>query len=202
MNSRGNRFKRLFLIKWILCTIIAWAVGLFVSVIITHFVNVILHEEGNLVSGLCSGLTVGYAQWFVLKKQIKLSSWWGLGCAIGIGVPITVCATLDTIGLLPGLEGTTTQVIGLTTLAIFGGCLSGLLQMRLLKPHSPRAAWWILASSIGWGSCWFLVVLSIHVPQILLIGFIMSGILLGVITGPAILWILIQPIQEESAESY
>jgi len=194
MNPESNQLEKAFLGKWILVTSIAWPVGIIGSFIVAHIVNIIYPKETNLVVGLCVGAVVGYSQRFVLRKQITVDGWWGLACAIGLGVPFIVVVIFDEVGFkLPDLPSV--QLLSRTIIGIIGGLLSGLFQLRLLKPYSTKAGWWILASSIGWGICW--LASSIAGPLVALVGLVIGGILLGVITGGCLLWILEFPVQEE-----
>lgn len=114
-------------------TSIAWLVGIIGSIIVAHIVNIIYPKETNLVVGLCVGAVVGYSQRFVLRKQITVDGWWELACAIGLGVPFIVVVIFDEVGFkLPDLPRQ--QLLNRTIIGIIGGLLSGLLQLRLLKP--------------------------------------------------------------------
>lgn len=177
--KKGRHIKIIFLGKWVLVTTIVWPVGVVVSFIVPHMAEIIFGKTNFLV-GLSFGAVVGYAQWFVLKTQIPRSSWWGLSCTIGMGIPFMVLN------------------IDLRVLVILGGLLTGLLQIRVLIPYSTKSNWWILAtpiaSPIGWGLCW----LSVAGSDVSLWGLGLGGVILGVITGSAILCILKFPVQESS----
>lgn len=163
-----------------------------VSFIVAYIVNIVYPKETNLVVGLCVGAVVGYSQWLVLKKQRKISSFWGMACAIGMGLPFIVVVVLHEVGIqLPDRE-----LLSRIGIGIIGGLLSGLLQVRLLRTYYARAAWWILASSAGWGLCWLAT--TIGVP---LIGLIVGGIILGLVTGFCLLWIQKFPLQREQDTS-
>ena len=109
-------------------------------------------------------------------------------------MPFIVVVILDEVGFkLPDLPGV--QLLSRTIIGIIGGLFSGLLKLRLLKPYSTKEGWWILASSIGWGICW--LASSLAGPLVALVGFVIGGILLGVITGACLLLILKFPVQEE-----
>ena len=194
MNPESDKFERTFLRKWIVATSSAWVGGLLGSIIVAHIVNIIYPKETNLVVGLCIGAAVGYAQWSVLRKQITVSGWWGLACAIGLGVPFVAGVILDEVGFEPP-DLPASAILGRVIVGIIGGLLSGLLQMRLLKPHFARAGWWILASSMGWGMCW--LASSIPGPSIALLGLIMGGGLLGAVTGVGLLWMASPPMQKQ-----
>lgn len=187
MNPESNQSERGFLEQWILVTSISWPVGLFGSIIVANIVNIIYPEKTNLVVGLCVGAVVGYSQWRVLRKQIAVSGYWVLACSIGLGVPFIVIVILDEVGFtFP--DSLSVQRLVRTMTGIIGGLLSGLLQMRLLKPYSTKAGWWIVASSLGWGLCW--LASSVGGPLVAMLGFLLGGVLLGALTGVVLSWAL------------
>ena len=212
MNPKSDKFERTFLAKWILVTSGACVLGLPVSFIVAAIFNIVYPKETNLVVAPCIGAMVGYSQWLVLRKQIAVSGWWGLACAIGLGVPFIVGEILDEVGFLPHLPGG--KILGLTIVGIIGGLLSGLLQMPLLRPHFAKAGWWILASSIGWGICCLAfsildplgalvasnmggIPLVVVTGLLVFVGLTMGPILLGVVTGVGLLWIPKLPVQKQ-----
>lgn len=58
-------------------------------------VNIFYPKESNLILGLCIGSGVGYAQWLVLKRKMKISSLWGLACTICLGIPFIAEVILE-----------------------------------------------------------------------------------------------------------
>jgi hypothetical protein len=192
MNHESSQIKKGFLIKWIITTSVAWPVGIIGAIIFSELiVSIFYHKTTNLVVGLCVGAVIGYSQWLVLKKNFSVSSFWGLACAIGVGVPFIAGTILDEIGIksLPDSETLSAFIAG-----IIGGLLSGLLQMRLLKPYSLKSSWWLVISTMGWGLCF----LSMRTPK----SFLAGGIILGAITGVGLLLIIRLPIQSESDALY
>jgi hypothetical protein len=185
MNSEKHIFEKTFLWKWVLYTIIALPAGLLLSFPAAWLVNLIYPKETNLVVGLCLGAAVGYFQWFALKRNIQVSSLWGLACSIGIGIPFIVSVILNETGIeVPEISDN--NLISWLLTGIIGGFLSGLMQLPLLKPFFRKAGWWLVASTSGWG----LSFLAFQVTG--RAGLADSGagaLLLGLITGSAILLI-------------
>jgi hypothetical protein len=91
---------------------------------------------------------------------------------------------------------------------VAGGVLAGVLQQRILRRQVCHSAWWVPASAAGWGlnmiglgliglanycpkgTCPFVAFIGFLVPAVL------GAILLGIITGGALIWLLRQPVQQ------
>lgn len=185
--------QRQFLIRWVLWVSIAWPVGGILAIILSYtIVNLFYPEETNLIVGLVIGGTVGFAQWLVLKKLVKMSGWWILACAIGIGLPIIMASIqFEIIGNESGLIES--EFLGRLILGVLGGLLTGLLQLKLLIPHSKKALWWIAINIVAWGLCFLLTASDSPLTMLLLL---FGGVLLGAITGIGILWLLKIPTEE------
>lgn len=68
----------------------------------------------------------------------------------------------------------------------------GLLQRRILRPHSDKANWWVLVSVAAWTSAaWTAsVTFTGEWDAILNLGMILfGGVVLGVVIGGALVWI-------------
>ena len=119
--------------------------------------------------GAACGSTIGLAQWFVLRREIKRMGWW---------VAATV-AGYASIGLLPLIAGVFqpgwldwafTVIIsgkmhwlarvvagwpnaswapGAMTLTLFGAAL-GFFQWLVLRGRVYQAGWWIALNTVGW----------------------------------------------------
>ncbi len=77
------------------------------------------------------------------------------------------------------------EFLGRLIFGIIVGLVIGLLQMQFLKSYFKKAAWWIVASTVGWGICW--LASSVTMPLAIL-GMLVGGVLLGLITGYGIIW--------------
>jgi hypothetical protein len=111
--------------QWVLATTLGWLLGL-----------VILGETGI-------GLTVGVAQWLVLRTRLSRTGWWIIASAAGwlLGWAVLVSGLV----LPPGTSGLTTVLSG----AVLGLAL-GLAQWVALRQMMPQAGWWVFASVAGW----------------------------------------------------
>ncbi len=184
MNSEIKQVGKKFLGQWILATSIGWPVGMFLAFLLSYaVVNLFYPKETNLIVGLCLGAGVGYSQWHIINKYFKISAWWIWASAIGIGLPFVVDVLLVE---LVGVE----SVLNLFITGVIGGLLIGLLQINVVKSLSKKGIWWIFISPLAWGISW----LSTEI--VFVVGFfIIGGVVLGAITGIAILWLLQFPVQ-------
>lgn len=186
MNNENKQLEKKFLLNWITANGIGWLVGSIGAIILSYLgVNIFYHKETNLIVGLCIGASVGYAQWFVLKRKFKISSLWGLVCTVCMGIPFIAEVIIDESGHeIPYFQGDY-EFLGRLIFGMIVGLVIGSLQMQFLKPYFKKAAWWIAASSVGWGVCF----LASSVPMPLaMLGMLSGGVLLGLITGYSIIW--------------
>jgi uncharacterized membrane protein YfcA len=126
----------------------------------------------------------------------------GLGIAGGAGYGLAVLI----FGYSRDLEdlASPAAIVGWTLVAACGGAIAGLLQWRVLRSQVRQAGSWVAASTIGWGlstaAMGTVAVASFRIvgdsnPGILwfLAAILAAGIVLGVITGAAIVRRLIEP---------
>ena len=185
MNNDYKQLEKKFLLNWVTANGIGWPLGFISAIILSNLiVNIFYHKETNLILGLCIGASVGYAQWFVLKRNFKISSLWGLVCTVSMGVPFIAIVVMDENNYeIPSFSGDY-EFFGRLIFGLVMGLVIGLVQTQFLKPYFKKAAWWIPASSVGWGICFLAssAPMSLSIPGILL-----GGVLLGLITGYAII---------------
>ncbi|RPI34417.1 MAG: hypothetical protein EHM70_02920 [Chloroflexota bacterium] len=133
--------------------------------------------------GLVMGVVIGVLQWLVLRAHFKGAGWWiiasGLGWAAGFPVGAALAQQLGLTGYLFGV------VLGLAT-----GAAVGVAQWLVLRRRASRAMVWIPASIFAWTSS-----LLYYRPQGSGIG-VMYGLLSGIVTGVALLWLLYRPSAE------
>jgi hypothetical protein len=82
------------------------------------------------------------------------------------------------------------------------GALTGLIQERVLRLRVGLALWWVLFSAVGWALGTFGIELSYSIPRVmpdlltdvveLLYPPVGAGIILGTISGGALIWLLRQ----------
>jgi hypothetical protein len=111
-------FDFILWVQWVLATTLGWAVGW-------------------IISEFAVGVTVGLAQWIVLRKRIEHPELWvlasGIGWAAGRGLVVAVLPSQATV-----LAG-----------GIIGAAL-GLAQWLVLRQRVVKSWWWIIVSGLGW----------------------------------------------------
>jgi len=166
------------IIRWLVANTIAWLLGLLLAIILSHLVVNIFHpEETNLIVGLCLGFSLGFAQWLVLKRLMKISILWFIVPAIGIGLPYAwFIMQLEAGNDLPLILNT--DGVFLAILFFICGALVGFIQSRLKSMNLGKSYIWILLSGIAWS-----ISLTIN-------SFLFSGLIFGLVTLAAFILIL------------
>ena len=186
MKNENKKLGKKFLQHWILANGIGWLVGFISAFILSYLVvNIFYDKETNLIVGLCVGASIGYAQWFILKRQFKISSIWGLICTLCLGIPVLAGVIMNENGHIIPFFQEDYEILGRFMFGLIVGSVIGLLQMQYLKPYFKKASRWIIANSVGWGIC--TLALSVPMPLATL-AFLIGGVLLGVVTGFGIIW--------------
>jgi len=150
-----------------------------------------------VLAGVVEGASLGLAQWLVLRRCLRqVARWrWVLATAIAAGAAYILGMTPSTLtDLTPVSEP---LLIGLY--AVLGALLLpsiGLAQWLALRPHIPRAGWWIPANALAW-------LAGLAVPMVgltsipdgsplavwIIVGVIsgaLMGVMVGAITGVAL----------------
>ncbi|MGB8225486.1 MAG: hypothetical protein WCE45_01270 [Sedimentisphaerales bacterium] len=157
---------------------------------------------------------VSLMQWLALRRVLRRAGFWVLASIIGFtissvshGVVCHICGYPDDLGLPLG-------ALVWAAACVVGGALAGLLQQRILQRQVRHLAWWVPASAAGWGLSVIglgLIGHVIHFPKEagpfaslignLVLPAVLGAILLGVITGGALIWLLRQPMPAEELEN-
>jgi hypothetical protein len=88
--------------RWILASAVGWIVGYLIVILG-------LPPELDFLNGMVLGLSVGTAQWLILREQLHWAGWWIVFSAIGWTTGLT---------LLPGFLLTGIMAGGLTGIAL------------------------------------------------------------------------------------
>ena len=213
MKDNGSRAGWGFWLGWVLAS----AVGMFVGSIIVLVILFLIYDllegliggavaddffeiewPGNLIGGIILGIGVGIPQWLVLRRRISGVSWWVLAsAAAGIVVIFLFFSFIDI--LEPLSFGSFLRYTGIAAL---GGAVIGILQWFVLRGKVSRAGWWVLASTVGWA-------LGMAVSEVIpwggtdedsLVPSVMTGVVLGAVTGAALVWLLRQSAPEAQLE--
>jgi hypothetical protein len=168
-------------------TFVGYLLG-FVLIILGGIAGDLIGLPGSdFIVGIGMGVGIGYAQGRVARQWLGATRHWVWASVIGLGglflVEDLVAAAWSEFDSLHSLQLDVT----------IGGLFVGLLQRRILCSHSERANWWVPACVVGWGlAAWTAsVTFTGALDAILNLGMIlMGGVVLGVVTGGALVWIL------------
>ncbi len=140
--NRSTPFNWKLWLLWVAATTLGWLVG-----------------SSFLPLELIAGLSIGVAQWLVLRPMFPYSWWWivlsasgwmmGWGISMALGIP-------QSAALIAGLVGLS----------------MGAFQWYILRRWVPIAHWWILVSMLAW-----IIGLSGFTDPRL------TGLIVGIITG-------------------
>lgn len=145
-----------------------------------------------------SGFFIGLAQWLVLRTKLLKAGQWIL--ATTIGLPFGFFSGGLTLALMPDFP----RIIWVraTVVAVIGGTITGILQLRALHSKLPSSFLWLLASGLSWGIA---LCLSAFIYETFLSNLefryffvpflsMVIGTVVGIISGAFVKTTLIQPI--------
>lgn len=139
----------------------------------------------QMAGGAVLGLGAGIYQKALLRKIFSVSSSWIYTLVIGFAVTeLIVCVILWQLNLnryeLRFIEGNP-----LPEALIFAcaGLVTGLLQWMILKKYFSKSVYWIFASTLGWGICVLVTLISLW-------AFFIGALLYGAITGATLMWMM------------
>jgi len=173
--------------RWLRFTFFGWLLG-FVLIVLLVLVWDLLGGDAQFMVGVGMGAGVGYLQGRAARSWHDSPWRWCMTSVVGMGSLFVLHDVLGLVGV--GLP------YSLPLYLVVGGLLTGLLQRQLLRPFSHRANWWVPANVIGWALPAGLVAAGDsgtfgawgHISSLL--GMFLGGVLLGAVTGMALVWIL------------
>jgi hypothetical protein len=144
---------------------------------------------GHIAAGALLGLAVGFFQRSFLKKIFNVPVLWIYAPIIGFVVTELVSGIL-----LPHMGINRAEIKffeyetpggppGESLIYAIAGLLTGLIQWPLLRRYYSRSVLWVLASTLGWGICFMITMISVW-------AFFLGTLLYGVVTGAALMWIM------------
>jgi len=197
MNSQTSEPTAHLFGRWVFATSWGWLLGFVFIMIGGIAADVLLSaERAQFFLGLGMGAGIGYAQVRVTARFLRIGNAWGWACVVGMAAPFVASDIVR--AFWPGLS----YMYSLWLSAACGGLLVGLLQRPMLRPHSPRANWWVPASMAGWmlaGATPLLfgtlpgIVSGVAEAVINVIAIPLGGVILGVVTGSTLVRMLRQP---------
>jgi hypothetical protein len=177
--------ERNLALLWVAATTVGWGIGFFVCELLTGFLAQFAHLGGD---GLVIGVGIGIAQGIVLRRRISFRisflGWWWVVSSLGFGAGKVLGEAAAQA--MPAAVG------HLLTGAIIGAAV-GAAQWLLLFGNARAAAWWVVASIVGWAVGWSLISLAedaagLSTLMIYLVGGI-GAALAGTITGITLIWL-------------
>jgi hypothetical protein len=215
--------------RWVLANALGEAVGLGGSLLLVGGAMMAFDETPGigvviliaamqvLLGAFLEGVTVGTAQWWVLRRPLPALRWrtWALATALGAGVawlmgiiPSTLFAfgeaAAETAASAPAPEiPDAVQYLLAAGLGLAAGPILGFGQWIVLRRRIERAGWWIVGNALGWMAA---MPLTFVAPGLLpagpipwwavplLIGTVLlAGAVVGVIHGVALVLLLRRP---------
>lgn len=127
----------------------------------------------SVVLLLIVGLTVGAAQWLVLRSQLPWMNRWFIFTGLGFA-------------------------LGTFAYVAFMGLGVGLLQWLILRRDLNKTGWWPVMNAVAWplgymfgGALGVSIGLALNAPLLgSLLGAVLIGAIIGAITGAVLLWML------------
>jgi hypothetical protein len=191
-----RREKSLFIL-WVVANSAGWVLGIIVVIALATLQESI-HVGNAVYLGAGMGWSVGFAQWLIARTWFDATSRWMWASTIGFTTPFLFAD-------LVRMQDLSSFVLPL--LAAAGGLLSGLMQRNSLRSHSAKADRWVVVSAVAW-MCPALLVQFVAVPghprttleSVRNIGSMgLGGVVLGAVTGAALVWLL--NVRERSASA-
>ena len=138
METEQLQFNASFFRRWLVASFWGWLIGFAVIVGLAVGIEAVGLPNTNLMIGFGIGAGVGFMQGRVAKKWFSATNNWMWTSTIGMTIPFLATEFVD---------------LGFNPLALdvaVGGLLVGILQLRILKPYSVKATWWVPTCTIGW----------------------------------------------------
>jgi len=185
-----------FWLQWVLASIVGWALGAIVSLLVSAIAPVV--GAIPVVGGSIIGAGVGIMQWLVLRRRFHQAGWWVLASTMGSVVGWAVSQNLiEPVTMFLSKYEEALGGRSVVTLSAFGvmvGGMVGTMQWLVLRLWVYRAGWWILANTVGWTTGFVagpVVVVALWTSGVLatIMGEVIFGAVLGAITGMTLVWL-------------
>lgn len=174
---------------------LATAGGMLIGFLLTiPLVNLLDLGFARIIVPIVAGILIGFAQWFVLRQYLTVSSDWvlegGTGWAVGYALGLLLIESLSS-----------TAFAGIAAYVLFG-VIVALVQWQDLRREIPSKLTWVLANSVGWAAGLWASQLALGLffddPVIepvvsTIVIAVASGLVAGAITGIALVWIAGRP---------
>lgn len=207
MSNKISNLMAIYLL-WVFVTAIAWFAGIFdlINASAHSYLEIARLIPIYLLDGLLIGSVAGTGQAFILHRFTPQASRWFWATTLGymLAFPVSLILTV----LIPAIAfplhgekflpfaGPSTMTIYLTNSLFWGAFIIGVAQWQVLKqivqkPNAKKAALWILSSWLGCGLGIFIRgwLWNVHLAGL---DRVMIGIVIGMMTGLALLTLLKQ----------
>lgn len=178
-------------LSWTVATAGGMLLGFLPTVLLVNVLNLGLAQ---IVVPVLAGATIGFAQWIVLRRYVTAGSNWeladGISWAAGYVLGLLLIQTLPSTIFI--------EFIGY----LLFGVIVALVQWPVLRREIPNLFVWIVASSLGWAAGFWtsqaVLPLFFNDPVIepavsTTVIAVTSGLVAGIITGIALIWIVRKP---------
>jgi hypothetical protein len=201
-----------FWLQWVAVTMVGSTVGgTLVGALMWTGDAALIASTSLLLFGIC----VGLGQWLILRQRIHKAGLWVAaslaGWTIGGITFQTIYWVVETIAhktmgsqaILAVVYG---FVVGGVVGLIVGGFSVGIAQWFILRIQMNRAGWWVLASTVSWGTGLAASAAAgvfSSAPDWIVGGAILGaigGLVAGAISGIVLVWLLRQPVTTADSE--
>jgi hypothetical protein len=171
--------------QWVRTTWAGWALGVPCIVVLALAGEAVGLGGVQVLVGAGMGAGVGMMQARALRNVLQTFAPWLWSCVIGLGAPFLATDVAKAIGRpIP---------YSLEAYVALGGLIVGVWQWLILRSRFHHAAWWILASALGWSLAAGAATIANVQPFRGLLGALLylaiaaaGGLVLGSVTGLAL----------------
>jgi hypothetical protein len=147
-------------LQWIGLTVLGIVAGLALALPLGVPIFAVLGAMAGtpIVLGIV-GLSLGTAQWPIIRRHISSSAWWVAGSAVGMAVGLTLGVILvEQIGraIFGGpinfrMLGVAARAASFGTIGLLGGAGVGLAQWLVLRRQAARCSRWVHVNALSLG---------------------------------------------------
>lgn len=153
-----NQTERL---QWMALTVLGIVAGLALALPLGVPIFAVLGAmAGTPIVLSIVGLSLGTAQWPVIRRHISSSAWWVVGSAVGMAVGLTLGVILvEQIGraIIGGpvnfrMLGVLARATSFGTIGLIGGAGVGFAQWLVLRRQSTKCGRWVYVNALSLGA--------------------------------------------------
>jgi hypothetical protein len=172
---------------WPVAILVSFPIGGLIADLVVDGVDSV---TAALAGGLITGVIIGVAEWYALRRWV---SWqWILGSIIGVAIGLTAGAALVDYGIERG---------DLALMGAVTGAAIGVAQAFVLARHRmPGAFWWAVANPPAWALGWYVssYVIARNIDERFPIFGASGAVVFGLLTWLLLAW-LFQEAEPEGA---